>query len=432
METLGEERLTVAGRLTRLLLVALAIGAMSGAATRAFLVAEHALVELLWHGLPERVPDIPGWAIHVAVIVTMTALATLTVAVVGRRPFDIGLAEQELDRAGRIEYRHVVAGIAYSLASLASGAAVGPEAPLTDINGGLGTWVSDRLGLRRGETSVMAYAGVAGAFSAFLGLAPVGALLAAELVRPKSATLDRASMAAGLASGATAWVVYLALGGGALPVFLLFADYDAPTLVDVGWGVALGVAGAIIGLVYGAGLMKARLALKPLRDRPWLAGAAGAAVGIAALAVSPTLLFSGQTELPDILAGAGTFGLFTLVGLGVGKLAVSIWGLSTAYFGGPLFPIIFAGVCFGLAVNVVAPAIPEGVAVMAIVTGMTVAATAAPLSVTFLFALVAEPALVSIVAAAAVSSFIVRQAIAPSIPGVYRATRTREEPSEEA
>jgi H+/Cl- antiporter ClcA len=53
-----------------------------------------------------------------------------------------------------------------------------------------------------------------------------------------------------------------------------------------------------------------------------------------------------------------------LLVLGVAKLVLSGWSLSTGYFGGPLFPVIFAGTCFGLALNLAVPAIPHGVAVI--------------------------------------------------------------------
>ena len=137
---------------------------------------------------------------------------------------------------------------------------------------------------------------------------------------------------------------------------------------------------------------------------------------------TPVLLFSGQSEVPMLIAEAATWGIVALLVLGAAKLVLSGWSLSTGYFGGPLFPIIFAGTCFGLALNLAVPAIPQGVAVMAVIAGMTVAATAAPLSVTIFLALIAEPTLTSIIAAAAVAAYIIRQVVAPTIPGIYGAT----------
>ncbi len=69
----------------------------------------------------------------------MTAIASLIAVLAKGRPFDTGAAEHEYDQEGRMEYRKLLPGAAFSLASLFSGAAIGPEAPLVDINGGLGT-----------------------------------------------------------------------------------------------------------------------------------------------------------------------------------------------------------------------------------------------------------------------------------------------------
>ena len=54
-----------------------------------------------------------------------------------------------------------------------------PEAALIDLNGAIGTWLGDRFSLGREQVRTLAYAGVAGAFVAFFGAAPVGGSSAA-------------------------------------------------------------------------------------------------------------------------------------------------------------------------------------------------------------------------------------------------------------
>jgi H+/Cl- antiporter ClcA len=273
----------------------------------------------------------------------------------------------------------------------------------------------------------MTYAGVAGALAAFLGGAPVGALLAMEFISPKSISMSRTDMVAGLASGATAWVTYTVLGGHSISALFPFPGYDTVALTDLALAIGLGVLGGALGLVYGGVFVKARVKLQGLRQKPLLAGVAGGLVLSLAAIASPYLLFSGQTEVPTVIEKAATLGLLTLLLLGVGKIALSIWSLSTAYFGGPLFPLMFAGLCFGLALNLAVPGIPQGVAVMAIMAGMLVAATASPLSMTVFLILVTNPALASVIAIGAVAAYIVRQAIAPTLPGVYRQTAAAED-----
>jgi H+/Cl- antiporter ClcA len=404
------------------MLLAVVLGVITGAATWLFLTIDHLGVKLLWETLPEEFPTVPVWAVSVAVVVAMTAIASLIALACKGRPFDTGEAEREYDEHGRMEYRRMLPGAAFALASLFSGAAVGPEAPLVDINGGLGTLVSERIGLSREQVKTMTYAGVAGALAAFLGGAPVGALLAMEFISPKAVNLSRTNIVIGLASGASAWVTFIVLGGQSLDSLFPFAEYTSPRLIDLALALALGVAGGVIGLVYGAIFVKARVKLQPLRQKPLLAGGAGGVVVSLAAIASPYLLFSGQSDVPLVLEKAATLGALTLIALGLGKVLLSLWSLSTAYFGGPLFPLMFAALCFGLAINLLIPGIPQGVAVMALMVGVLVAATASPLSMTIFLVLVTNPQLASVVAIGSVASYIVRQAVAPTLPGVYRQT----------
>jgi len=411
---------------TRLLLLALVVGIVTGAATWLFLWVDHHGVVLLWETLPEYFPTAPTWAIPVAVVIAMTAIASLIVLGCKGRPFDMGAAEHEYDQKGRMSYRRLIPGAAFSLASLFSGAAIGPEAPLVDINGGLGTLIADKSGLKPDQVKMMAYAGVAGALAAFLGGAPIGALLAMEFISPKAISMSRTHMVAGLASGASAWATYTILGGERLGALFPFPEYTSLAYADLALALALGALGGVIGLVYGAVMVKARVGLQPLREKPLLAGVAGGAVTAIAAVVSPYLLFSGQSQVPTVTEKAATLGVLVLLGLGVAKVALSIWNLSTAYFGGPLFPLMFTGLCFGLALNLMVPGIPQGVAVVALIAGLLVAATVSPLGMTIFLVLISNPELSSVIAIAAVASYIVRQAIAPTLPGVYRQTAAAE------
>jgi H+/Cl- antiporter ClcA len=398
----------------------LLIGLASGFATWAFLAIDHVVVQWLWTTLPAQVGGaLPAWAVPVTVVASMTLLAAAVVALSGGRPFDVGVAVAEYEQHGRIGYRRIIPGAAFSLLSLFSGAVVGPEASLTDINGGLGTLLGERLGVTRDRVRVMAYAGVAGALGAFLGGAPVGALLAVELLSPKRLVIGRLTLVAGLAAGAVAFGVYYVLGGEHVAALLPFPDYAGPSVVDLGVAVVLGLVGGVIGLGNAATFMKARTALAGLRARPWLAALAGGAVTVVVAVVSPYLLFSGQSQLPTLLQDAAKLGAPALLGLGIAKLALHTWGVSTAYFGGPIFPTIFAGTCIGLAINQIVPAIPPAVAVMATIAGMTAVVTVAPLSMTLLLAIMSGPALVSVIAVAAVAGFLVRQVVAPTVPNMY-------------
>jgi len=411
---------------TGLLVLSLFVGLVTGAATWLFLAVDHVGVVFLWETLPEYINGVPAAAVAVGVVIVMTAMASLIAVVCKGRPFDSGAAEHEYDTEGRMEYRRILPGAAFSLASLFSGAAVGPEAPLVDINGGLGSFVGDRFGLKPEYVKMLTYAGVAGALAAFMGSAPVGALLAMEFISPKAISMSRTHMVGGLASGASAWATYTILGGEKIGLLFPFPEYTELAMTDMALALVVGALGGVLGLAYGATMVKTRVRFQGLREKPWLAGIAGGSVTALAAVASPYLLFSGQSQVPTVIEKAATLGVLVLLGLGVAKVLLSIWHLSTAYFGGPLFPLMFAGLCFGLALSQALPIIPPGVAVMALIVGMLVSATVSPLSMTVFLVLITNPELASIIATAAVAAYVVRQAIAPTLPGVYRQTAAAE------
>ncbi len=86
----------------------------------------------------------------------------------------------EFGKTGRFEYRNAPGIVITAFVSLISGASLGPEAPLADACGGIGTWLSDQLKLNDQETRTMGYSGVSGMLAAFITEPFGGALLGLE------------------------------------------------------------------------------------------------------------------------------------------------------------------------------------------------------------------------------------------------------------
>jgi len=83
----------------------------------------------------------------------------------------------EFGRTGRFDYRNAPGIVITAFVSLITGASLGPEAPLADACGGIGTLISDRLKLNEEETRTMGYSGLSGMLAAFITSPFSGALL---------------------------------------------------------------------------------------------------------------------------------------------------------------------------------------------------------------------------------------------------------------
>jgi H+/Cl- antiporter ClcA len=87
---------------------------------------------------------------------------------------------QEFGKTGRFDYRNAPGIVITAFVSLISGASLGPEAPLADACGGIGTLISDRLKLDEKETRTVGYSGISGMLAAFITNPFGGALLGLE------------------------------------------------------------------------------------------------------------------------------------------------------------------------------------------------------------------------------------------------------------
>ncbi len=96
-----------------------------------------------------------------------------------------------------------------------------------------------------------------------------------------------------------------------------------------------------------------------------------------------------------------------LIVLGLAKLFATSLVLATGWKGGYIFPIMFASVALGLAVNLLFPGIPVAVAVAATMAGALVAALKAPLfAALFTLVLVQKETAAVIAVAVAVSALL--------------------------
>ena len=126
--------------------------------------------------------------------------------------------------------------------------------------------------------------------------------------------------------------------------------YDSVRVADLAWGIALSV--VIAGLVVGIRHLAHEVAARA-KPRPVLAlVVAGALVGVIAVAFRAAadrpvdlVLFSGQQEMPDVIAEGSASVLLLLV---VAKGLAYALSLGAGFRGGPVFPALAIGVALGM------------------------------------------------------------------------------------
>ena len=326
---------------------------------------------------------------------------------------------QEFGKTGRFDYRNAPGILITAFVSLISGASLGPESPLADACGGMGTWASDRLKLNEEETRTMGFSGVSAMLAAFITSPFSGALLGLESAQggPGGRKTYFWVLFPSLLASAVATVVFVWLSGTFFESLYVFPDYS-PLMVDLFYAVPLGLIGGMVGLLFMFSLKRLQRLFQPMKAHVVLRGLLGG-VGMGIIgALLPLTLFSGETGTSDLIAHAAEIGVLMLIVLSVAKLLATTLVLATGWKGGYIFPIMFASVALGLAANLLFPHIPVAVAVAATMAGALVATMRAPL-----FAALFTVTLVQREAGAVIAVAIVVSALLTALLSLYMTRR---------
>ncbi len=312
-------------------------------------------------------------------------------------------------RGGRMSLRESVVVSLQTVISNSSGASVGLESGYAQIGAGLGSFLGQKLRLRRGDLRLLVGAGAAAAIGGAFGAPLAGAFYAFELV------LGNYSIASAgpVFTGSIVGVLFTRLLAGApyqieTPPVAALKLANFPVLLGIAiFSVAIGVTAMRLSGVSERFVQATPI---PVWARPVLGGAA-----VAALAVfTPQILGAGHGALG--LDVAHDFPLALLAALLLLKLAAALISLATGFRGGLFFASLFMGALigkiYGLAVAAWLPAIAPDPTVCALAGMATlgVAIVGGPLTMSFIvlentsdFSVTA-----GVVAASVVASLLVR------------------------
>lgn len=332
----------------RLIGLGAAIGIPAAFVALAFLGLVHTVEHWLWHSIPESMGlDSPPWWMVLFFPVVGALLVWLARVALpgdgGHEPvYGLNAAPTP------IAYAPGIALAAF--ASLAFGAVVGPEAPLIALGSAIGMVAVRWWKVKDPGDRVLSTAGSFSAVSALFG-GPVvaGALLLEAGVGAGAAILP--VLIPGAVASAIGYLLVTGVGGwagiptGALTVPDLPA-YDSPRITDLLVAVVVGLIVAIlVRLVHGTALAiigrRARFGIGPMLIAGGLVTGALGLVVVALGGTSNDVLFSGQSDLPALLAEDSEWLILAIIAAKATAYAVC---LGVGFRGGPIFPAIFLGV----------------------------------------------------------------------------------------
>jgi H+/Cl- antiporter ClcA len=281
-----------------------------------------------------------------------------------------------------LKWRDLPATVATSLASLLSGAVLGPEGAIGNIASKLAALYCDLLRIPVDRRPKLVFASVSSGYNGLLENPIFAAVLGTEVAATKQQGLT--TLPASLIGGAVGYGIFLLLGEVGFLGFL----HLAPVESYAWWFALLMVPLALIGLVLALltaifmrvatgffARFKDRVVLRAL-----IAGLIFSAIGI----LAPVVMFAGETQVQTVIEGAAGYGTALLVVMAVGKLALMAVGFRSGFLGGPTFPLIFASTSVALALNLAFPGVPVAIFVAGIMAGAVYALFRTPLMVVLL------------------------------------------------
>jgi chloride channel protein, CIC family len=364
----------------RTLVFAALLGVPVAFAAVLFQTAIHDVIHLVWDVIPDELGwSQPAWWY----VVLVPGLAGLLVAAAVRLPGHGGHSPLEGLGADPIAPIALTSILTASLATLGLGLVLGPEAPLIALGLGLGALVVRLIRLEGTGAQLLVLSGAFAAIAALFGGPLVAAFLLFEVTAASgkipAQQIGRALMPGFVAAGTGALVFTGVAGWEGLHQQSLslpsLPPYESVRISDIVW--CLPVGAVIAAVVVVLRHLAHRVAARSSRAPAAVLVTAGLGVGALAVVFRATadrpvdlVLFSGQTELPAVVA-EGSAGVLALLVIAKG-LAYAL-SLGAGFRGGPVFPAIALGVAAAL---VAANLFPSFHTTPAVATGIAAGTTA--------------------------------------------------------
>jgi H+/Cl- antiporter ClcA len=375
------------------------VGILGGVVGAGYVGLLHALTAVLG-------PDGHGPLLQLAILVAV-GVAVAVITSVGGETGDVELMVDNIHVLGGAEdVARLRPLIPASLLCVSAGAGMGPEAPLVQTTGTVGTWIGTRAGRPKIDVRILTITGMAAGFTVLFG-APLGsALFALEILHRRGLQYYEALIPA-VAGSLCGYTVYVALSGLSIAPVWEFPPVGTLHTWHLGLAVALGVIGGLASMVFAAmtSLLRRGFGLLP-RPARYVAG--GCALGLLGF-WSPYALTFGETQLSGLLDNR--LAASALVVAVLAKLAGTTVTLAAGWKGGFIIPLFFMGAVTGQLIHVGFPNIDQSMLMACLMVAMCVGVTKTPLGTTLVVTEMAGLTLLPVTLIAAVVSMVVTRSL---------------------
>lgn len=324
-----------------------------------------------------------------------------------------------------IKWRELPVNVLTAWASLFSGAVLGPEGGIGGIGAKIAAFYGEKVGLPAEVRGQLVFSTIASAYNGLIANPLFAGVLGTEVM--KDPALKARTLPANLIGGAIGFLVFMAIGSSGLQNYLHLSPDEPIVAFDVVMVVVMALLGVAMAVVAGALFRVSATIFGRFGDRVVeRALVAGLVFGIVGT-IAPILLFSGETQVQEVVADPGKYGWLLLIAMAIVKLALLAVAFKSGFLGGPTFPAIFASVCVAEAINQLAPGLRIDVLIAGVMAGFLVVLFKAPFMVVLLVAVMlqATPELIALIVLAVAAAMIVAPYVVAALTARAAARQAR-------
>lgn len=324
---------------------------------------------------------------------------------------DESLMDSLTGDVSKIDWRALPVNIVMAWASLFSGAVLGPEGGIGGIGSKIAILYAEKVGIPVQERSRLVFSTLASAYNGLIANPLFTGVLGTELMTDAEAR--KRNLPANLIGGTIGFIVFYLAGNTGLYDYLDLTTTGQLGSTELLVVVPLALVGLVLALILGGLFRIVAAAFGPFKgrevERALVAGLIFSAIGIFA----PILLFSGETQVQEVVADPAKYGPLMLVAMALVKLALLAVAFKGGFLGGPTFPAIFASTCVALAIGLLFPGLRIDVLIGGVMAGFLMVLFQAPLMVILLTTVMlqAGPELIALIVLAVASVMVVQPVI---------------------
>ena len=282
---------------------------------------------------------------------------------------------------GKMDPKPVPPSLLVSIISLIGGFSLGPEVPTGMLAAALGSWISKNLKMDDKTSRTNVISGVSGAYSGLFSSPFVVLLMLLESSHFQSIAYYGTLLIAGLAA-TIGFSIFYALNG--MAVSSLLGILSLPSYHLEIWylfaGIALGILAVPVAIIFAILNKIIKRLVTPLNQKPILRSTLGGLLlGLLTVAI-PTTIGLGTTQMSVVTQQASTIGIILLLVFALAKIIALSGALNFGFIGGPIFPLLFIGLCFGAIIHLIFPQIPIALALGCMIVAVPAAVVPIPLA----------------------------------------------------